>query len=171
MIRKSSDPAEDSGAHSKQRLARSVLGLIRATADRTHRVDQLAAARFKLNGTDSRALELISRTGPLTAKNLARALGMTTGGVTTVIDRLERGGYARRRDDASDRRRVLIEATELTRRVEGEMFGELIRDNTRLIGAYSERELAVIEDFLERSGAQVAAHIERMERLMARRRG
>lgn len=87
---------------------------------------------------------------------------MTTGGVTTVIDRLERAGYARRRDDASDRRRVLIETTELTRRVEGEMFAELIRDNARLVSSYNERELAVIKDFLERSEAQLVAHVRRM---------
>ncbi len=48
--------------------------------------------------------------------------------------RLERSGYARRRRNATDRRRVLIEATELTRRVEGEMFGELIRDKAPLVG-------------------------------------
>ena len=158
-------------SRSRQELVQTVIALVRATADQTHRVDQLAAAQFGLNSTDARALEVVSRTGPLTAKRLSRALGMTTGGVTTVIDRLERAGYARRRDDASDRRRVLIEATELTRRVEGEMFGELIRDNARLVGSFSERELAVIKDFLERSGAQLAAHVERMERPSTRPRG
>ena len=162
MIRKSSNRPRAGEGRSRQELVQTVIALVRATADQTHRVDQLAAAQFGLNSTDARALEVVSRTGPLTAKRLARALGMTTGGVTTVIDRLERTGYARRRDDASDRRRVLIEATELTRRVEGEMFGELIRDNARLVGSYSERELAVIKDFLERSGAQLAAHVERM---------
>jgi DNA-binding MarR family transcriptional regulator len=155
---------------SRQRLVQTVIALVRARADQTHQVDLLAAARFSLNSTDARALEIVSRMGPLTANSLARALGMTTGGVTTVIDRLERAGYARRRDDASDRRRVLIEATDLTRRVEGEMFGELIGDTVRLVGSYSERELAVIKDFLERSGAQMSAHVDRMERTLARRR-
>ena len=127
-------------------------------------MDQLAAARFGLNGTDSRALEIVSRTGPLSAKRLADALGMTTGGVTTVIDRLEKAGYAQRRRDAGDRRQVLIEVTELTRRVEGKLFGQLIGDTARLVESYSDRELAVIKDFLERSGAQLGAHAERMAR-------
>ena len=49
---------------------------------------------------------------------------------------------------AGDRCRVLLEATALARQMKGEMFGELIRDNARLVGAYSERELALIKDFL-----------------------
>lgn len=148
----------------------AVIALVRATADRTHQLDLLAAARFGLNSTDARALEVVSRTGPVTAKSLANALGITTGGVTTVIDRLERAGYARRRDDATDRRRVLIEASELTHRVQAEVFAELIHDNARLIGSYSERDLAVIKDFLERSEAQLLAHIERMAWPVTRRR-
>lgn len=170
MIRKSSDRRPPPVSSSRQQLLQTVSGLVRANADQTHQVDLLAAARFGLNSTDARALEVVSRTGPLTAKTLARALGMTSGGVTTVIDRLEQAGYARRRDDAIDRRRVLIEVTELTRRVEGEMFGELMRDNARLIGSYSDRELAVIKDFLERGGEQLAAHVARMEKALTRRR-
>ena len=170
MIRKSSNRRSEGAISSRQQLVATVIGLVRATADQTHRVDQLAAARFELNSTDARALEVVSRTGPLTAKVLARALGMTTGGVTTVIDRLERAGYARRRDDASDRRRVLIEATDLTHRVEVEMFAELIRDTARLVGSYNERELAVIKDFLERSQVQLTAYIERMEKGSTRQR-
>lgn len=146
-----------------------MIRLVRANADRIDQVDQLAAARFGLNPTDSRALELVSRTGPLTAKSLARALGMTTGGVTTVIDRLERAGYARRRDDPNDRRQVYVEATDLTKQVEEEMFGELMRDDARLVRSYNQRDLAVIKDFLERAGAQLEAHIARM--LKTRRQG
>ena len=83
---------------------------------------------------------------------------MTTGGVTTVIDRLEQAGYVRRRDDATDRRRILIEATERAARMEGEIFGELIRNTAQLVGSYSRPELEVIRDFLERGGRQLTAH-------------
>lgn len=139
------------------------MALVRANADLVHRVDQLAAEHLGLNDTDARALEIVSRLGPLHAFQLARELGMTTGGVTTVIDRLERAGYARRRrGDQTDRRRVLIEVTDLTRRVEAEMFGELMADDHRLAASYSKSDLAIIKDFLERSGAQLTANIERL---------
>lgn len=144
-------------------LAESVVALVRANADMVHRVDQLAAIGFGLNDTDARALEIVSRLGPIQASQLARELGMTTGGATTVIDHLEEAGYARRRrGDEEDRRRVFIEVTDLTRRVEAEMFGKLIADNRRLVASYSKSDLAIIKDFLERSGAQLTANIERM---------
>jgi DNA-binding MarR family transcriptional regulator len=80
-----------------------------------------------------------------------------------VIDRLERAGYARRRrGDQTDRRRVLTGVTDLTRRVEREMFGELMADDHRLAASYTKRDLAIIKDFLERSGAQLTANIERL---------
>ena len=158
----SSDRA-GAGGPPAPRLVESVVALVRANADLTHRVDQLAAVRFKLNDTDARALEIVSRLGPIQASQLARELGMTTGGVTTVIDHLERAGYARRRrGDENDRRRVLVAVTDRTRRVEAEMFGELIADSHHLVASYSKTELAIIKDFLERSGAQLTAHIERM---------
>ena len=152
----SSDPV------SRPSLIQSVVAAIRANSDQVDRLDQLAASRFGLNRTDSRALEIVSRTGPLTARKLAEELGMTTGGVTTVIDRLERAGYARRRHDLEDRRRVLVEATELTGDREREVFGELIGETFRLAGSYSDAELATIKDFLERGSAMLTAHSDRL---------
>lgn len=162
MIRKSSDLKRSHPSSERERLVRTVIELVRATADQTDRLDQLASARFGLNPTDSRALELVSRTGPLTPKALAEALGMTTGGVTTVIDRLEQAGYARRRHDSTDRRSIRIEATDRTWRVQEEVFGELIRGNERLVKSYRDSELEIIRDFLERSGLQVKAAADRI---------
>jgi DNA-binding MarR family transcriptional regulator len=53
--------------------------------------------------------------GTVSAGRLAQQSGFTTAAVTTVIDRLEKAGYARRRDDPNDRRRVLVELTPLMR--------------------------------------------------------
>lgn len=152
----SSDPK------SRADLVRSVVAAIRANSDQVDRLDQLAATLFRLNRTDSRALEIVSRTGPLTARQLATELGMTTGGVTTVIDRLERAGYARRRHDLVDRRRVLVETTELTNAREHEVFGDLIAESVRLADSYTDAELTVIKDFLERGMAMLAAHSDRL---------
>lgn len=146
----------------RERIAR-VIELIRENADRSARLDQLVAARFGLNRTDGRSFELLMRLGPMTPNRLAAQLGMTTGGVTTVIDRLEKAGYARRRRDSEDRRLVLIEATALAAQKEQEILSDLVAATARLVSSYEEKELAVIADYLERVGKIVAEHNDRLE--------
>src|SRR5580704_16132559 len=60
-----------------------------------------------VSATDRKCLDLLSR-GPVTAGELARFTGLTTGAVTGIIDRLEKAGYAERINDPNDRRRVLV---------------------------------------------------------------
>src|SRR5262245_3014352 len=139
-------------------LVEAVLAALRALAAEVDRVDRLAADRYGLNRTDLHGLEIVGRSGGLTPTELALALGFTTGGVTTVIDRLERAGYARRRSDPGDRRRVVVEATELTAERDAEVFGQLIRSTEQLAATYTDAELAVIRDFLERNRLAIAAH-------------
>ena len=43
---------------------------------------------------------------------ICEVLGRTTGGMSLTLDRLERAGWVRRLPDPSDRRRIVVEATE-----------------------------------------------------------
>ena len=61
-----------------------------------------------LNSTDSQALELLDREGPMGAADLARRLGIRSASATVLIDRLERAGHVERRRDSADRRRVFL---------------------------------------------------------------
>jgi DNA-binding MarR family transcriptional regulator len=67
------------------------------------------AERAGVHPTDFEALDALDWTGPITAGELARRIGVTSGAVTGVIDRLERGGWVRRTSDPGDRRRVVVE--------------------------------------------------------------
>lgn len=133
----------------------AALGALRALSAEVDRLDDQAAGRFGVNRTDLRCLELLSSAGPLAPTTLADALGFTTGGMTTVIDRLERAGYARRRPDPRDRRKLLVEPTDLLAAREREIFGELLRSTRELIASYSDAELGIVRDFLERSSAVI----------------
>ncbi len=84
--------------------------------------------------------------------------------MTTVIDRLEQAGYARRRADPADRRRVIVEPTDLLVQREAEIFGRLVQTSQALVTAYSDAELATIRDFLSRSRATIAAHADSLRR-------
>jgi DNA-binding MarR family transcriptional regulator len=70
--------------------------------------DQALAQYLGVGRTDLRCLDLIIRGGPQTASDLGARLHLTRGSMTTLIDRLERAGYVRRRDDPSHGRRKLI---------------------------------------------------------------
>jgi DNA-binding MarR family transcriptional regulator len=114
---------------------------------------QTVAIRFGLSESDVEALELLLDSGAATAGRLSELMGLTTGAVTRVIDRLEQAGYVRRVPDPADRRRVIVELVpEKMAAIEATMarFGE---KSAIEMGRYSEAELAVINDFLTRMAA------------------
>jgi len=113
-----------------------------------------------LNRTDMRALDIIGRAGPLAPTDLARLLGFTTDGVTTVLDRLERAGYIRRRPGSGDRRRLVVEVTEATAARDAEVFGGLIHQTSDLLATYTDDQLLVIDDFLTRTRQLTAAYAD-----------
>lgn len=67
-------------------------------------------APFDLTITDFRALRFCAA-GPERAIDLTRYLGLTPGGGTELIDRLEHRRLVRREENPSDRRSVLVELT------------------------------------------------------------
>jgi len=114
-------------------------------------LDQAVADRFRINRTDMRCVDILSRLGPMQPKDLAEAIGYTTGGITTVIDRLEESGYAFRRPDQQDRRKVLVEVTNLAATQGGPIYGALARKFEELISETPEHDLTVIRNFLRLS--------------------
>jgi DNA-binding MarR family transcriptional regulator len=110
---------------------------------------QTVAIRFGLTESDVEALEVLLDSGSATAGRLSEVMGLTTGAVTRVIDRLEQAGYVRRVPDPTDRRRVIIEVAERATAVETAL-DRVSRKSAAEIGHYSEAELAVINDFLDR---------------------
>lgn len=72
-------------------------------------------SRFGLNRGEVGALSALRIAGPphrLSPTHLARGLMLSSAGVTSRIDRLERRGFVRRLDDPNDRRGVVIELTD-----------------------------------------------------------
>ncbi len=68
-------------------------------------------ARLQMTISEMIALSDLAEFGPMRAGDLAQRIGLTTGSVTTLLDRLEGRGYLRRTRPSSDRRTVLIELT------------------------------------------------------------
>jgi DNA-binding MarR family transcriptional regulator len=135
---------------------------LRGLAAAMEQLDEVAARIYGLNRTDMRALEIVSRLGALTPTELARKLGFTTGGVTTVIDRLENAGYVRRQKDRSDRRRLMVEVTDLTRQRDLAVFGGMGRLTSDLVKGISSAHLVAIIRFLNQAAEQTTAYSLRL---------
>ena len=73
--------------------------------------NRAAADLVGMNQTDWDCLDVLDWTGPITAGELAKRVGLTSGAITGVLDRLEKSGLALRVADPGDRRRVIVEIT------------------------------------------------------------
>ena len=125
---------------------------LREISGRSVLFSQAVADRVGINPTDLEALDLLVRHGPMTAGRLAEMTGLTTGGVTGLVDRLERRGYARREPHPSDRRSVVIQP--LMANAERDLapaYAGMEQAMAALMAHYGDDELAVITDFLTRA--------------------
>jgi DNA-binding MarR family transcriptional regulator len=111
---------------------------------------QSVAIRLGLSESDVDALELLLDAGAATAGKLAEVMGLTTGAVTRVIDRLEQAGYVRRIDDPADRRRVIVEIVPEKVATLESMMASLEQAAHDEAGRYSTEQLALIGEFLTR---------------------
>ena len=122
-------------------------------------LDEAVALQFGLNRTDLRCLGILYRRGRVTAGELAEESGLTPGAITTVLDRLERGGYANRVPDPADRRRVLVVSTVATREIGARVQGEVELASRGLLEGRDAAELTCIRDFLRGTRSVYEAQI------------
>ena len=104
-----------------------------------------------LSLTESKALEVITRDGPVTPADLARLTGLTPASVTALLDRLERKKVARRLPHPTDGRRFLVEIDPGHMRRSRELFTDLVLSLKDLSGEFTDDELAAVSRFLHRA--------------------
>jgi DNA-binding MarR family transcriptional regulator len=132
---------------SRQELIGELFDQIRASQNVSDAFDDAVCRKLGINRTDHRCVDVLERMGPLTAGELAERLHLSTGAVTTVIDRLERKGLAHRARDAADRRRVVVELTEGARAL-GVYYEPLARGAMGLVEPYSDAQLRLMVEFM-----------------------
>ncbi|MER6155792.1 MarR family transcriptional regulator [Streptomyces sp. NPDC001868] len=112
------------------------------------------ARKLGLSVTDLVCFAYVMEAGdtPVTAGDLAGRAHVTTGAVTGVLNRLERGGFVTRQPDPADRRRVRVvavpDAAERVLAVYGPFYARL----AELFAQYSADELALLTDWFGRAG-------------------
>jgi DNA-binding MarR family transcriptional regulator len=106
------------------------------------------AERSGLSVTESKALEVIERLGPLTPGDLSRESGLAPASITGLLDRLTRKGVARRVPHPHDGRRFLVEIDPGHVEANLAMFERFVGSVRELCAGYSAAELDLIEGFL-----------------------
>ena len=146
-------------------------GLISQLVDQVRRssamavlLSQAVAERVGQNSTDMEAMDLLMLNGPMTAGRLSELTGLSTGAITGIADRLERTGLVRREPDLSDRRRVILRALpERIHSVIGPFYQGLAEATLALYDRYSDEELSLFVDMLNRSYDICLEHIAKLK--------
>jgi DNA-binding MarR family transcriptional regulator len=145
-------------------LIGELVSAVRAFQRATDDVDEAACDAMGVNRSDGKCLDVLQEHEPMTAGALAEELGLTTGAITTLLDRLEKAGYVTRTRDTVDRRRVLVELTPRARRRIEELYGPMAEHGREWFEPLSDDEIRLLTDFM-RHGTKInvdnAARIRR----------
>jgi len=136
-----------------------VVGALQVTA-RLSRIGPLLArrqeevfGRFGLSRGEVGALSALRISGPpyrLSPTRLAKGLMLSSAGITSRIDRLERRRLVRRLDDPDDRRGVIIELTDEGREVVDEAVAALAISDRQLLERLDPQEVEQLEVLLRK---------------------
>ena len=91
--------------------------LIRFEIELWNAVDARLKSEFSLPLTHFEPMSVIDKIPGCRVYDIANELGITTGGTSKLVDRIEASGYCRRLPNPDDRRSSLLELTEAGRRL------------------------------------------------------
>lgn len=148
-------PEVKGGGKRRRRLTTEVKASLRDLNVALSLFNRHVGGHVELRDVDFDCLEILNRYGPLTPSALARKAGLHPATMTGILDRLQRGRWVtRERDpDAADRRAVTIRPL---RERNAELYELLAGMNTsmdEICADYSDAELELIRDFLDRTVA------------------
>ena len=122
------------------------------------------ADRLGVSVTDVKCYSILRQTGPITAGELGERVGLTTGAITGVIDRLEKAGLVQRTRDPHDRRRVVLELLSNAEHEQllSQLYAPMGQAVMQLVSSYSEAERKTILDFVTRTSEIMEAETTRL---------
>lgn len=106
------------------------------------------ARKAGLSGTDHKYLGFLIQNGQMTAGELSDLTGLTTGGVTGLIDRFEKKKLVKRQFAPDDRRKVIIEPnTKNIMALLAPLYKEFRARLEKLTASFSNKEIKIIERY------------------------
>lgn len=115
--------------------------------------NQRVADRFGLRLTDMQCLNILDLLGPVTPGRLAEYTGLTTGGVTVMLDRLEKAGLVQREPNPGDRRSLLVRVNPRKLKKISAVYAGIRRQVESILAETSESDLQSVAKFYARMNA------------------
>ncbi len=137
----------------REAIFRSLLQEIRRFLANAILFNQHLADELGVNATDYQVLNLLDLHGFAKPGELARLTGLTTGGVTVALDRLEKAGFVRRERNPADRRSVIIRPVVGKMRKIVELYKPVITAMQKVVSAYDLDDLTTITEFFRRANS------------------
>lgn len=143
-------------------LQKQFTSLMRGLGTRMILHRQNVAASLGLHNSDHISVDILRETGPITAGELSKKTGLSTGSITALIDRLEKVGYVRRENDPTDRRKVLIVPIREHKEADNQIYLPLHAAMVELASSYTPAELELITQFLDKSDTVLKEQIQHL---------
>jgi DNA-binding MarR family transcriptional regulator len=101
-----------------------------------------------MSGTDHKYLGFLLQRGQMTAGEFSGITGLTTGAVTSLIDRFEKKKLVKRQADKTDRRKVIIVPhTEKITSLLRPLYQDFQNSTEKLFATFSLQELKILERY------------------------
>ncbi len=143
---------------SRQDLAAEIVGrLARQHSTAVVLFHHAVAERLGLGPTDHKCLDLLRQRGAMAGSDLSAITGLTSGGITGVVARLERAGYLRREPDPHDGRKQILHLA-LERAHIQDVIDPLRKDVAALLEKFDAHQLTALAEFLTRTTELIYRH-------------
>jgi DNA-binding MarR family transcriptional regulator len=146
-------------------LVQAILGGFQRVSGQSVVLSQIIADKAGIAPSDLECMGFLQDGGPMTAGRLAELTGLTSGAVTRLVDRLEAAKYVRRRTDPQDRRKVIVELMPGRVKEFEPIYGPMTKETIDFLSRYSDKELALIADLLDRMLAFGLGQTARIQQL------
>ncbi len=101
------------------------------------------------------AVEVIGHAGKLRMKELAEQMGLTTGTITVMVDRLEKHGAVTRKPHEQDRRSILVVLTEKGKELFQEHHDFHLKLTEVLTAQLTPEEIEIVSGLLGKMNQQI----------------
>jgi DNA-binding MarR family transcriptional regulator len=164
ILSRGSGPENWNESERRRALIEQLQFLGEVVSTETALFQHVAAAQYGLGITDMKTLSILLREGPMTAGEIGNRLSLTSGSVTTLIDRLERQDLVRRKPHAKDRRKVIVTINQEKLASRDNVYLSMGEAFARLLGTYTTEQLEFLVQFYQATLEMTKKEIAKLAR-------